>query len=118
MRHQISRHKIIQYLKFLILISHIDFLIFWLPDVIHKSYCTPDEAMDPTFQLNMSQPSIVFVAGDIIQMELWRKYLLVPTILIVLVLFSRRATGRHGLGGLMEFICTVPLEVRRTQIVY
>ena len=67
MRHQISRHKIIQYLKFLILISHIDFLIFWLPDVIHKSYCTPDEAMDPTFQLNMSQPSIVFVAGDIIQ---------------------------------------------------
>ena len=46
MRHQISRHKIIQYLKFLILISHIDFLIFWLPDVIHKSYCTPDEAMD------------------------------------------------------------------------
>ena len=51
MRHQNSRKKINQYLKFLIMISNFDFFISRLPDIVQKCCCTPDGATDPTFQM-------------------------------------------------------------------
>ena len=51
MRHLISRQKINQFLKFLIMISNFDFLAARLPDIIQKYFCTPDGATDPTFQM-------------------------------------------------------------------
>ena len=51
MKHQISRQKIVQYLEFFILISHFDLLISQLPDIVQKYFCTPDGAMNPTFQM-------------------------------------------------------------------
>ena len=51
MRHQNSRKKINQYLKFLIMISNFDFFISRLPDIAQKCFCTPDGATDPTFQM-------------------------------------------------------------------
>ena len=51
MRHQISRQKINQYLKCLIMIYNFDFLISRLPDIAPKFFCTPDGATDPTFQM-------------------------------------------------------------------
>ena len=43
------------------MIPHFDLLISLLPDIIQKCFCTPDGAMDHTFQ--MYQP--MFVAGEI-----------------------------------------------------
>ena len=51
MRHQISRQKINQYLKCLIMIYNFDFLISRLPDIAQKFFCTPDGASDPTFEM-------------------------------------------------------------------
>ena len=51
--YQISRLFIIS--NSLNLIPHIVLLISWLPEIIQKCFCTPDRAMDPTFQMN--QPS-------------------------------------------------------------
>ena len=33
------------------MIPHFNLTISRLPDIIQKRFCTPDEAMDPTFQL-------------------------------------------------------------------
>ena len=39
--------------------NHFDLIISWLPDIVQKSFCTLDRAMDPTFQM--------FVAREIRQ---------------------------------------------------
>ena len=44
------------------LIRHIVLLISRLPEIIQKRICTPDRAMDPSFQIN--QPSSMFLAGE------------------------------------------------------
>ena len=66
MRHQNSRRKINQYLKFLnpILIFFLD-----LGSLISQRYFFPLQAelQIPPFKLDMSQPSSMFVAGDISQ---------------------------------------------------
>ena len=56
MRHQISGHKIVQSLKFSILISHFDFLISRLPDGVQKWFCTSGGSMDLTFQMKYVPP--------------------------------------------------------------
>ena len=33
------------------MITHFDLTISRLPDIVQKRFCTPDEAMDPTFQM-------------------------------------------------------------------
>ena len=50
------------------LIPHIVLLISWLPEIIQKCFCTPDRAMDPTFQMN--QPSSMFLAGETVSSEI------------------------------------------------
>ena len=49
------------------LIPHIVLLISRLPEIIQKCFCTPDRAMDPTFQMN--QPSSMFLAGETVSSE-------------------------------------------------
>ena len=56
MGHQISRRWIVKNFNF-------DLLIFWLPDIVQRSFCTPDGAINPTIQ--MPKPSSMFVAKDI-----------------------------------------------------
>ena len=34
------------------LIPHFNLLISRLPNIVQKSFCTPDKAMDPTFPMN------------------------------------------------------------------
>ena len=52
MGHQISRRYIVQYLIFFKnLIRYFDLLISRLPDIVQKSFCTPDGAMAPTFHV-------------------------------------------------------------------
>ena len=53
------------------LIPHIVLLISWLPEIIQKCFCTPDRAMDPTFQMN--QPSSMFLAGETVSSEWFSK---------------------------------------------
>ena len=38
--------------QILILIPQFNLLISRLPNIVQKSFCTPDEAMDPTFPMN------------------------------------------------------------------
>ena len=52
MGYQISRHyTIVQYLNILKYDTPFNLLISRLPNIVEKSFCTPDEAMDPTFQI-------------------------------------------------------------------
>ena len=53
------------------LIPHIVLLISRLPEIIQKCFCTPDRAMDPTFQMN--QPSSMFLAGETVSSEWFSK---------------------------------------------
>ena len=48
--------KIVRYFEFLKWDTPYSF-ISWLPDIVHKGFCTPDGAMDP--------PSSMFIAGEI-----------------------------------------------------
>ena len=44
-------------------------LISQLPDIVKICYCTPDGPIDPTLQMNMYQPSSMFVTGEIKQKQ-------------------------------------------------
>ena len=52
-------------------IPHIVLLISRLPEMIQKCFCTPDRAMDLTFQMN--QPSSMFLAGEKVSSEWFSK---------------------------------------------
>ena len=52
--------------------------ISWLPNIVQKCFCTPDEAMDPTFQMKYVI-AFMFVAEDIKQ-KLRRIFLWTPCI--------------------------------------
>ena len=53
------------------LIPHIVLLISRLPEIIQKCFCTPDRALDPTFQMN--QPYSMFLAGETVSSEWFSK---------------------------------------------
>ena len=57
MGHHNSRH--LDCPTFLTLIPHFNLFISWLPNMVQKSFCTPDEAMDPTFPINYWHPVIL-----------------------------------------------------------
>ena len=67
MKHPISRHEIVQYLKFrfwypIFIFLFLGFLMSYRNLFVHQT-----ELWIPPFKWNMSQPSILFVTGDTIQ---------------------------------------------------
>ena len=80
------------------LIPHIVLLISRLPEIIQKCFCTPDRAMDPTFQMN--QPSSMFLARETVSSEWFSKVRGVfstpfsTSEVLVLKLFYWRSSGK------------------------
>ena len=80
------------------LIPHIVLLISRLPEIIQKCFCTPDRALDPTFQMN--QPYSMFLAGETVSSEWFSK---------VQVFFQ------HPLGTVHKCRLCVPLPTIRAK---
>ena len=57
------------------------YIIFWLTDIVHKFFCTPEGAIDPTFKQNMYQPSSIFVPREIKQKPKWVVFFQTPCII-------------------------------------
>ena len=67
MRHHLSRHQIVQCLKFSFLISYFDLFIFLLPATVLDRFLHQTKLLISPFKWNISLISSLFVARDIIQ---------------------------------------------------